>query len=358
MGVHGLASLLKQVASETVDLNVGKGTIIYDGHACMHRSASKGKVALALALDNNVRELALDMLIELRRAEEKGWCLVVVFDGATPPSKDRTSNSRSSTRSDALRQCRHLQAQQPIDQRELEKQAKRAVAFTPEIVLRVSQILRHSLRVDCITAPFEADPQLKVMEDVYCREGQRCFVRANDSDLIVLGVRSLLWDVSIERDGRMFGKCITLSSIVRPQIQILSEPGSGSDFLRHLHGVANGTPCTDSIWWSPDKDKVLTNLRNWACVAGNDYTDFRGIGPARAKEFAMPHGETRSVDQIAEALAHALKAEKEGVLVALNASVDMFCHAVVWNPSTGAHQHLSGRATTVGITSNTGRFVE
>ena len=152
------------------------------------------------------------MLVELRCAEQRGWSLVVVFDGATPPSKERTSNSRSSARSEALRQCRRLQAQQPIDQRELEKQAKKAVAFTPEIVARVSQILRHSLRVDCITTPFKANPQLKVMEDTCCREGERCFVRANDSDRIVLGVRSLLWDVSVER-GRTFGKRITVSSV-------------------------------------------------------------------------------------------------------------------------------------------------
>ena len=69
--------------------------------------------------------------------------------------------------------------------------------------------------MDCITAPFEADPQLKVIEDTYCREGKKCFVRANDSDLVVLCGRSLLRGVSV-KPGRMFGKCITQQSIVRP----------------------------------------------------------------------------------------------------------------------------------------------
>ena len=97
----------------------------------------------------------------------------------------------------------------------------------------------------------------------------------------------------------------------------------------------------------------MTNLRNWACVAGNEYTDFRGIEPARAKDVAMPNGVTPTIDDIAEALARALVAEKEAVLASLSASIDMFCHPVVWNPATGAHHHLSGTASSDDVTSNT-----
>lgn len=355
MGVASCLALLKPVASRPVDLNDGRGFILYDGHACMHRAASKGEVAVRLALDNDVKALASDMLFELRTMEEKGWVVVVVFDGATPPSKVDTSNSRSSARLQALQQCRRLRAQQPINHKELEKHARKAAAFTPTVVARVSRILRHSLRADCITAPFEADAQLKVMEDNYSREGQRCFVRANDSDLIVLGVRSLLWDVKIDHDGRVFGECITRANVVRPQLQILHNSDASSAFLRRLHGMVANTPRSDRVWLSGSGEGVvMTNLRNWACVAGNDYSKFTGIGPVRALEFAMPFGATQTIDEIAASIAIDIQAPEEGVLTSLRTSIDMFLHPVVWDPTTGAHRHLSRATSSVDITSNTG----
>ncbi|CAN0314459.1 unnamed protein product, partial [Laminaria digitata] len=197
MGVAALLSSLKHVASERVDLNDGVGTIMFDGHASMHRSAGKDHVAVPLVLNNDVRSLVLDILSEMMRFEKAGWTIVVVFDGATPPSKACTSQSRSGERAKKLEASRALQAKLPVDRRELCRLAKSAVDFTAPMVAKVSQMLSHSIRGQFITAPFEADPQLKVMEDIFSGSGKRCFVRANDSDMVVLGVRSLLWDVGV-----------------------------------------------------------------------------------------------------------------------------------------------------------------
>ena len=103
-------------------------------------------------------------------------------------------------------------------------------------------MLRHSLRADCITAPFEADSQLKVMEGLYSGSGRRCFLRANVSDLTVLGVRSVLWDVDTE-DGGLVGQCIRLASALQPRGGIFSDSSIQYDFLRRLHGV--GTSASD-----------------------------------------------------------------------------------------------------------------
>lgn len=242
MGVAQRLGRLKTIASERVDLNNGVGTILFDGHASMHRAASRGSVAVDFALKGDVKALVLGMLPEMRRFEAAGWDVVVVFDGAAPPAKARASKSRSGDREKARELCRRLQAHEPVDTRELEKRARGAVEFTPTTVAKVTQMLQHSLRAECVTAPFEADSQLKALEDLYSASGRRCFVRANDSDLVVLGVQNLLWEVKMEQDG-LVGQCIRLSNILQPQGEVYGYSSMPFDFLRQLHGV-----------WSPTSD--------------------------------------------------------------------------------------------------------
>ena len=194
------------------------------------------------------------------------------------------------------------------------------------------------------------EPWLSTLRHV-AKEG-RCFVLANDSDLVVLGVRGLLWEVSVE-EGGLFGQCITQSNIVRPQMEVFSDPGSDCDFLRLLHGV-DGDGCADATWWSQDADAVFERLRHFSCVAGNDYAKFGGIGPIRAKDIAIPLGARRTIGDVAQALAGATGSTLQEVSAALKTSMDMYCHPVVWNPQTGEHQHFSGVESSPDITANTG----
>ena len=352
MGVSGLLSRLKAIASERVNFIDGVGTVIYDGHASMHRAASHGSVAKKFALEGDVRALAMEMLVETRRFEAAGWHVVVVFDGATPPSKARTSKSRSSDRDTALAACRLLQAQSPINEQELSKRARGAVEFTSTAVAQVSQILKHSLRADILTAPYEADSQLKIMEDVYSREGERCLVRANDADLVVLGVRSLLWDVKVEQ-GCLVGRCIQQTKFLHPEGGVYSDSSMAFDFLRQLHAVNREEGPAE---WSRVEGYVMARLRNYACVVGNDYANIAGIGPMRGLDIAIPDGRILSLVEIVENVAEATnrRMTAEVLLPQLKASVDMFCHPIVWDPLTGAHRHLSGVESSAYITINTG----
>ena len=141
-------------------------------------------------------------------------CLDYFLPNQSPPGRTRAYSTRSGNQAKAMEACRHLQAQRPVNRTELEKHATRAEEFTPTTVARVAKVLRHSLRAGCITAPLEADSQLKVMEGLYSGSGRRCFVRANDSGLTVLGVRFVIWDVNME-DGGLFGQCIRLASVLQ-----------------------------------------------------------------------------------------------------------------------------------------------
>eukprot|EP00904_Undaria_pinnatifida_P014051 jgi/Undpi1/9777/HiC_scaffold_27.g12233.m1 len=283
-----------------------------------------------------------------------GWDLVVVFDGAPPPGKAHASSSRSGDRANAIEACGHLQAQRPVNRTELEKHATRAAKFTPTTVARVAKMLRHSLRADCIAAPFEVYSQLKVIEGLYSGSVRRCFVRANDSDFTVLIVRSVIWDVNMENGG-LFGQCIRFASVSQPRDEVFSDFSIQYDFLRRLHGV--GTSAIDehvAPAWSTDGEAVMARLRNFACVAGNDYSKFKGIEPMRAMDIAFSFGNALSTLDVAMALAANTSSQTEVVLPQLKTSMDVFCHAVVWGPLTGTHRHLSGVEACTDITSNTG----
>ncbi|CAN0373979.1 unnamed protein product, partial [Scytosiphon promiscuus] len=49
--------------------------------------------------------------------------------------------------------------------------------------------------VNTITAPYEADAQLVYVESQLSSLYERCFVYANDSDLVVLGVSNMVYDI-------------------------------------------------------------------------------------------------------------------------------------------------------------------
>eukprot|EP00904_Undaria_pinnatifida_P011761 jgi/Undpi1/7715/HiC_scaffold_23.g10188.m1 len=105
-------------------------------------------------------------------------------------------------------------------------------------------------------------------------------------------------------DGGLVGQCIRLASVLQPRGGVFSNSSIQYDFLRRLHGV--GTSASDehaAPAWSTDGQAVMARLRNFACVAGNDYSKFKGIGPMRAMDIAIPCGNALSTLDIAVALA-------------------------------------------------------
>ena len=55
--------------------------------------------------------------------------------------------------------------------------------------------------------------------------------------------------------------------------------------------------------WSTDGEVVMARLRDFACVAGNDYSKFKGTGPMCAMDIAISCGNALSTLDIAVALA-------------------------------------------------------
>ena len=101
----------------------------------------------------------------------------------------------------------------------------------------------------------------------------------------------------------------------------------------------------------------MARLRNFARVAGNDHSKIKGIGPMRAMDIAIPCRNALSTLDVAMALAENTPSRTEVVLPQLKTSMDMVCHAVVCDPLTGTHRHLSAVKSSNDITSNTGALV-
>lgn len=360
MGVNGLSPYLKEVASKRVPLDDEDGTrqkhLVVDGHFALHKAAGIGGVAVPLVLDDNVVPLAMSMATSLNKLASAGWGITVVFDGAPPPGKGATTRSRSSERERARQQCLRLrESNVPLQHPGLQKAAVNAVAFTSHIVARVSRIVSRALRCECITAPYEADPQLRVLEEMYTRMGKRVLVRENDSDLMVIGVRSLLWEV-VSEEGRLFGNIFTHEGITRPQMHALRAGTThGHEFLRLLHGVDQGGS-GDAVWWSSRPDEVMARLQLWASVSGNDYSKFPGIGKAKATDFCLRKkcGQFPTLADVTEDLVGSTTWTEAEVTASLDRSRDMTLHPVVFCPEVGVQRHLSGCAPTGRVTSNTG----
>lgn len=359
MGVTGLSERLKEVASRRVRLDGegGEKHVIVDGHYGLHVVAANPAVAAPLVLSDNATTLAWALAERLKPLASARWDITVVFDGCTPPGKAATAQSRSSVREAARERCFELeQGGVPHETAEFRKAARDAVHFTSFVVARVARMLVHFLRCTCIRAAYESDGQLAHLEDKYLKMGREVVVHGNDSDLIVLGVRTLLWEFT-EDNGGLYGQVLKQDAITRPQLHILREEGRGKDFLRLLHGIERAEDVQgDEVWWSTDSAVVLERMRLWASVAGNDYCKFAGIGPATAEDICLKgrNGALPGLDElVADICAKDGRSEAE-VEAALWRARCMTLHPVVYCMDIGQQLHLSGCESTEDVTNETG----
>lgn len=365
MGVKGLLVWLKVFASKRIALDVeeehaGVPQIVVDGHFELHRAGGSGQAAISLGAHDDVVPLAMLVANNLNKLVRARWELTVVFDGRTPPSQDGTASSRSSDRDRAREPCLELLSEPSLNRPELERVAKRAASFPTTVVRRVSRIIQHLLRCSCVVSPYESDPQLKVLEELYLRNGKKCLVRGTDSDLLVLGVRSLLWDVVQEPDGRLFGDVIELDAVTRPQMGVLRGDTRAHEFLRLLHGVDEHDNRGDDVWWGVDTAGVMARLRLWSSVAGNDYSSYPGIGPVKAMDICLRRntdGEFPDSEEVTQALSLSTNWAEDYVRASLETSRIMTVHPVVFSLEMGRQKHMSGGSPTPDITLRTGGCV-
>ncbi|CAM9418783.1 unnamed protein product, partial [Laminaria digitata] len=158
-----------------------------DGHYLLQKAIALEDCAKALVVDNDVKQLAKVVAQYIAAFTNAHWEVTVVFYGVVPPGKRKTSTKRADKRRAALQRSREQASQG--DFVAAEQSAKQSVSFSPRFVARVSSILRHDTLAEIMTAPYEADGQLKMMEDFYSATTAKCFVHGTDSDLVVIGVR-------------------------------------------------------------------------------------------------------------------------------------------------------------------------
>lgn len=201
-----------------------------------------------------------------------------------------------------------------------------------------------------LTAPFEADAQLVLLEQTLLETIDRTYIYGNDSDLIVLGARCLLWDIksSLDRHGLLVGSVIEREMIVRPPPWLLADDKAGA-FLRKLHGVDRDDKTPVLL----PTDIVNARLVDLACVSGNDYVKFKGAALASGARIALPkisgpdyviRGEAATVRALSDGLRVKVSdLTEEEAEAAIRIPRIMFLHSVVWDMHTGKQQRMTPR---------------
>lgn len=362
MGTPRLLEHLKHGASEEIRLDDGKGRrLVMDGHAALHRAACRRGVAASLVLHNRVEALGYAVAREVRMFERFSWRVTVVFDGPPPPSKRGTTVARLKERENA--RSKAIQASGNCRDSLLVK----AAHFSPHVVARTACVLRSLIRGECVTSPHEADGQLVMMQNYYLsrQPDEEVYIWANDSDVFVIGAVNLLWEVrGIGNGNKTFsGSCIRRRLLFRPSEQILRDTERG-EFLRRLHSITD----RHAVCFGPllPHQEINERLLRVACIAGNDHFNFSGVGWVTASQIALDSDAQNllSTPEVVHALATAtlnsprfkeqMSVEEAGGLIW--ASRCMFLDPIVFNPTSGNQQHLSGIEGSDDVTRVTGEY--
>lgn len=337
MGVADLLKLCKQGASLDVSFTRGDGNslLLVDGGFMLHKVLSWARVAAALHAGN--AQPLMDACVKfVQRFREAGWVVFVVFDGISPPAKLRTATERLARRQEAEGKLLDP-ATSESDRTKLVKQCVGLDARTRE---KVSRAIKARCESETVIAPYEADAQLVVMEKQMGANYDRCFIHANDSDIIILGGLRVAWNITTKGD-ELVGQVIFREVLLNPPRDILADQTRG-DFLRKLHAVPLG--CENSL--ALDEEAAEERLLHLAIVSRHDYQRYNGVGCATALKIALPPLDEQiacadnsaagaGIDRLAALVAEVSGTSQVDVRRALQVSVTMFRHSVVFDMHIG-----------------------
>ncbi|CAM9457621.1 unnamed protein product, partial [Scytosiphon promiscuus] len=241
MGIDLLSPLVKGIGSVRVSLRHGQGShVVIDGRFLNHRMSARSTAARDLVIDDDLTSHVRQCARHIRLFEGLGYRVTVVFDGSVPPAKAAAASELARQREHARRRARDLDGRK-VQPEAVNQVAVNACVFDARTVARIAALLRPKIKGKVFLAPGEAGPQLVVFQDVYRRNPQAkiVFVYAEDPELIVLGVRSLLWEVSETGggDGALTGSCIHARAIFQPSPRDFAVDTNAHAFLRQLHGL-------------------------------------------------------------------------------------------------------------------------
>lgn len=187
MGVTGLSPLLKGIGSLAVYLGRGgvngKEAVVVDGGFLLHRMATRGDAAYQMVFEADVTAMVRQCAKEIKRFEDRGLTVWVVFDGATPPAKGSTGEGRRLRRECKEREARELDAAAG-SRLKVNQLAAESCSFDARTIAQIATLLRSEIEGRVYIAPREADPQLVVFQDMLLDKGYDVVVYGNDSDLI------------------------------------------------------------------------------------------------------------------------------------------------------------------------------
>lgn len=176
----------------------GEGSFVKKLSFDEYATVKKSRLSHCCEFSTNYEaRLAMDKCVDyvIRHSEnvrkQYGIELVLVIDGESLPSKDRTNEQRRMDRIEAFR--RGLEAEGRGDKREARKQFSRACSVSHEI--RHLLILQCKLRrIPFVVAPYEADAQLAKLAHV----GIVDVVISEDSDLLAYACPRVLFKIDFK----------------------------------------------------------------------------------------------------------------------------------------------------------------
>ena len=248
----------------------------------------------AIRADDCTRAVC-EFVQRLEYIEKEDVFVHVVFDGECPPCK--RDEARRREQAGGLRRTRALE--------------KGIMA-----ALRARE-------TDYVVAPYEAETQLVYMQ----KSGRIQHILASDADYFALGCRKMLWDFRLQ-SNMCWGQVIDVDDAM------LSAPDNRSE--------------QDVAFLSVFQEKGDVVLRMYAALAGCDYVDFRGIGPARARAAIVEVGKRKVL--CVEQVAHVAYKHVEGdipfaeFLRKLKYAMLCFTKPVVYDVHRGIRVTLDGRA--------------
>ena len=154
------------------------------GYFVAHSLATRD-VADAIVDRLDARPLAKAFVTRMSRIREADLQVFVVFDGASPPAKERTASGRTFRRKEALRR-----RQESLNKGEKAPSANDCVSITQDVVTVLLRPLQED-RFAVVVAPYEADAQVVLLED----ELDAACVYANDAGLLVMGVKNMVSEI-------------------------------------------------------------------------------------------------------------------------------------------------------------------
>ncbi|XP_068597714.1 exonuclease 1 [Brachionichthys hirsutus] len=257
MGIPGLLQFLKD-AAEPVHVKKYKGqTVAVDTYCWLHKGAFScaEKLAKGEPTDQYVWYCMklVDMLLTFRVKP------ILVFDGRNLPSKQAVEKARRDRRESNLQKGRQLLREGKLS--EARDCFTRCVNITPAMAHNLIKTAR-ARGVDCVIAPYEADPQLAYL----VKSGLAQAVITEDSDLLAFGCKKVILKMDkqgngLEIDQSNLGRCRSLGNVFTEEkfrhMCILS----GCDYLPSLHGIGLGKSCKLlRLAKEPDVLKVIRKM--------------------------------------------------------------------------------------------------